>query len=154
MSTALVAVERDFVAEYCQRTLLALGLERVLECNLYRGRQLARPILDLGCGDGLFAQLVFGDRSIEQGLDPDERVAEIARARGTYSTVHVALGQKMPIESGSLATVISNSVLEHIPDLESVLRETARVLRANGELWATVPTDRFDGASAVARVLR
>jgi len=38
----------------------------------------------------------------------------------------------MPFEDASFQTVISNSVLEHIPDLDAVLLETARVLKPGG----------------------
>jgi SAM-dependent methyltransferase len=39
--------------------------------------------------------------------------------------------------------VLSNSVLEHIPNLDPVLEEAARVLRPGGRLILTVPSDAF-----------
>ena len=41
-------------------------------------------------------------------------------------------------------TVISNSVVEHIPDFQSVLREAYRLLAPGGRLYLTVPSDKFD----------
>jgi SAM-dependent methyltransferase len=52
-------------------------------------------------------------------------------------------GDALPYASKTFATVFSNSVLEHIPEQEPVLREIARVLRPGGRFIATVPSDAF-----------
>ncbi|MFX6965391.1 methyltransferase domain-containing protein, partial [Acinetobacter baumannii] len=54
---------------------------------------------------------------------------------------------------GSYETIISNSVLEHIPDLIPVLKEARRLLADGGTFYVTVPSDRFERANIPARLL-
>jgi ubiquinone/menaquinone biosynthesis C-methylase UbiE len=59
----------------------------------------------------------------------------------------------MPFKDECMATVISNSAMEHMPPLDSVLAEIHRVLRPGGSLCMTVPTDKFDRYPVVYRLL-
>lgn len=102
--------------------------------------------IDLGCGDGavtrLLAQTLHADWRLV-GVDPDPGEASLARASGIYERVHSTSGAAIPEPSGSVDFVLSNSVLEHIPELDPVLREIARVLRPGGRVVATVPGPDF-----------
>ena len=49
----------------------------------------------------------------------------------------------MPYADDSFGSVLSNAVLEHIPDLPPVLHEIARVVRPGGCVLFTVPSDAF-----------
>jgi SAM-dependent methyltransferase len=61
----------------------------------------------------------------------------------------------MPFPTGSFASAFSNSVLEHIPDVEPVLIETARVLRPGAPFVFCVPNHNFDpNLSAAQRLER
>jgi len=147
--------DRDFIREYARQAPLALALERALECRLLADYPLERPVLDIGCGDGRFAEILYGaTEPIDYGLDADP--AEIARAtrRGVYATLLTASATAIPLPDASVATVVSNSTLEHIRPLREVLAEVARVLRPGGTLLITVPTDRFDRYSVLFRLLR
>jgi SAM-dependent methyltransferase len=138
---------------YLSKVPLALGLERIAEANLYKEEDLARPILDLGCGDGLFARLAFS-RPLDFGVDPDTRELEVAAAEPhAYEQVICAFGSDIPLPDNSVGTVISNSVLEHIQELNPVLLEVFRILKPSGKFVATIPSDKFEEYSAVARVL-
>jgi SAM-dependent methyltransferase len=145
--------DRDFVAEYAFRAPLALALERAMECAQYVGHDLERPVLDVGCGDGTFAEVLFGPDQVDHGLDPDPLELARARARRMYRELHQASGADVPLASGSIGTAMSNSTLEHIRDLDPVLREIHRVLRPGGRLFITVPTDKFAEYSALYRLL-
>jgi len=57
--------------------------------------------------------------------------------------VRVAPGDRIPEPDASFDFVFSNSVLEHIDDLEPVITEVARVLRAGGTFLFTVPSAGF-----------
>lgn len=107
--------------------------------------------LDLGCGDGSITQLVGQELAAEWdlvGLDPDEEELALAAKLGLYSALHMAQGDAIPEADASFDFVFSNSVLEHVPNLEGVLDEVARVTRPGGRIVATVPTP------AVHRLLR
>jgi SAM-dependent methyltransferase len=49
----------------------------------------------------------------------------------------------MPFATNSFNTVVSNSVLEHIPDLDPVIVETFRVLKPGGYFLFCSPSDHF-----------
>jgi SAM-dependent methyltransferase len=59
----------------------------------------------------------------------------------------------MPFPDGYFASAISNSVLEHIPDVEAVLAETARVLRPGAPCYFCVPSDNFLPFLSIGRAL-
>jgi SAM-dependent methyltransferase len=106
-----------------------------------REQRCQRPILDLGCGDGLVTSLALG--RVEVGVDPDERALERAERLGTYQRVIPTRIQDADIPDASIATVVSNSVLEHVPALDDALQAVARVLRPAGRLIFTAPTETF-----------
>jgi ubiquinone/menaquinone biosynthesis C-methylase UbiE len=118
----------------------AVEIAMLVESGLPQGRGL-----DLGCGDGLLTSLVLevcGKRELV-GIDPDPAEIELARASGLYRELHVARGDALPVPDGSIDWVLSNSVLEHIPEITPVLAEVSRVLRTGGECIFTVPSTDF-----------
>jgi SAM-dependent methyltransferase len=138
--------------DYIAMAPLPLALERSLEADIYSRLTFERPILDVGCGEGLFAKLVF-DEPIDTGIDPNPR--ELARARelGGYRELIQCEGSAVPKPDGSYQTVFSNSVLEHIQELEPVLAEIHRLLARDGRLYVTVPSERFEQFSVGSQLL-
>lgn len=143
--------ERDYLTLLLDSYWFAppVALWRAVELRTVAAEEFPRPILDLGCGDGLIASVLFaGEPPLEVGFDPWwEQLRQGARS-GMYRQVQRAFGSAMPYPDNLAATVFSNSVLEHIPDLEPVLREVGRVLRPGGRFIATVPSDAFRGLLA------
>jgi SAM-dependent methyltransferase len=133
----------DIFAEYVSRAPLALAFERILECRIYTRLPFERPILDLGCGDGVHAHVLFAEK-VETGIDPDRD--ELARASevGAYAELIACRGDAIPKPDGAYRTIFSNSVLEHIPDLEPVFREAFRLLAPGGHFYFTVPSPDFE----------
>jgi len=128
------------------------ALLRAVEADFYQRLPMPRPVLDLGCGDGHFASVAF-PRGLEVGMDPWWRPLRTAHALGQYDVLACASGAAMPYPTGHFATVISNSVLEHIPDLKPVLAEVGRVLRPGGWFHFCVPGPSFRRYLSVARFL-
>lgn len=121
-----------------------VALWRAIELRTLAAETFRRPLLDLGCGDGLIAQVLFRDEPpIDTGFDPWLDQLRKAPTTGAYRSMQQALGDAMPYPDATFATVLTNSVLEHIPDLDPVLAEAARVLKPGGHLIATVPSDAF-----------
>jgi SAM-dependent methyltransferase len=136
------------------------GLLRAVEARFYvdgspvskRGLPLPRPVLDIGCGDGHFASVTF-DQPLDAGLDPWWGPLTEARDRCAYRLLIQANGDKIPYRDNHFASAISNSVLEHIPDVDAVLAETARVLRPGAPFYFCVPSDHFLTLLSVGRAL-
>lgn len=133
----------NFLSRYISQAPLALALERVLECRVYAGRDFERPILDIGCGEGLFAKILFAER-IDTGIDPDPGELQRARELGGYGELIECQGAGIPKPDGTYHTVFSNSVLEHIPDVMPVFREAHRLLAPGGKFYFTVPSADFE----------
>ncbi|MGD2146981.1 MAG: class I SAM-dependent methyltransferase [Anaerolineae bacterium] len=121
-----------------------VALWRAIELRVVGQHCWSRPVLDLGCGDGLIGQALFDSGcAIDVGLDPwFDQLRQAARL-GVYRCVSQAAGRAMPFPNQHFSTVFSNSVLEHIPQVTPVLEEVARVLRPGGRFVFTVPSDAF-----------
>ncbi len=141
-----------YFIRYLEQAPAALAIERTLECTIFSQRELSPPVLDIGCGDGLFASLCFS-HPIDTGIDPDPKELERARTRGVYRELIPCSGDAVPKPPGSYRTIVANSVLEHIPLLEPVLREAHRLLSVDGKMFVTVPTDLFERFSLGYSVL-
>lgn len=128
------------------------ALLRAVEAQYYQHVDLPAPTLDVGCGEGHFASLTF-DRKIDVGLDPAYVSLHEAAGRKTYDLLTEADGGRMPYPSEYFASAFSNSVLEHIPSVQQVLDETARVLKPGALFAFCVPNHQFNGSLSVSRAL-
>jgi arsenite methyltransferase len=99
-------------------------------------------VLDLGCGAG--TDLLIGaqktgptGRAIGIDMTPAmlERAAAGAQEMGlTNVELHESLIEALPLEDASVDVVISNGVIDLVPDKEAVFAEIDRVLRPGGRL--------------------
>jgi SAM-dependent methyltransferase/4-amino-4-deoxy-L-arabinose transferase-like glycosyltransferase len=119
---------------------------RAVEARFYRRLAVCgdvqEPVLDIGCGDGHFAQLAF-DAPLTAGIDPWWGPLRKARRAGAHRLVIQGMGDRMPFADEQFATAISNSVLEHILDVQAVLHDANRVLKPGGKLIFTTPSHYF-----------
>jgi SAM-dependent methyltransferase len=143
----------DVTADYVAVAPAALAFERSLECRLYPTVPFERPILDLGCGEGLFAKILFQEQ-IDTGIDPNPHELERARQLGAYRELIECYGDRIPKPDGSYRTVFSNSVLEHIPDVEPIFAEVFRILAPEGRFHFTAPSPRFERFTWTGMILR
>ena len=99
-------------------------------------------VLDLGCGAGtdlLVAAQMTGPTGGVIGVDMTpamlERAAASAREMGLANVeLHEALIERLPLEDGSVDVLISNGVIDLVPDKDAVFDEIDRVLRPGGRL--------------------
>jgi SAM-dependent methyltransferase len=102
--------------------------------------------LDLGCGDGILTDILFREAGVTPrlvGIDIDPLETAAAAKFDFYERIHTVPAQTIPEPDASFDYVISNSVLEHIPDLEGVIAEVGRLLKPGGRFWFTVPGPGF-----------
>jgi len=138
------ALRREsYLRRYLRISPVPLALWRAIEAKYFAQAELADPVLDLGCGFGEFAS-VFFDNPVAAGIDI--RRADLVRAiRGQrYKSLCLADAREMPFLDETFATVISVSVLEHIPRLQEAVAETYRVLRKGGAFVFTATTPKFN----------
>jgi len=103
--------------------------------------------IDLGCGTGLAATAFAKEVDHFIGIDLSPRMIERARLTGLYAQLEVSemvqgLGRK-PDASAEL--VLAADAMVYLADLAPLLRETRRVLVADGLLAFTVETHGGDG---------
>lgn len=132
---------------------LPLAIERTFECEILSQKIFTSPVLDIGCGDGLFSKLLFKEK-VDVGIDPQAQEIAHATQSGSYDQLIQCYGDKLPFPNGHFKTIMSNSVMEHIPDIKPVLVEAHRVLADNGCIYLTLPTDNFDKYSVLYQLLQ
>jgi arsenite methyltransferase len=99
-------------------------------------------VLDLGCGAGtdlLIAAQKAGAQGRAIGVDMTpamlERAATGARAMALGNVeLHESLIESVPLADASVDIVISNGVIDLVPDKDAVFAEIDRVLRPGGRL--------------------
>jgi SAM-dependent methyltransferase len=116
------------------------------ECRARLGlRPQETRVLDWGCGRGE-AVLWLRDRGYEaRGIDIEdayvERGRELLRQRGQDETLLQVIEPpaRTAFADGEFHYVFSDQVLEHVPELEPVLREIARVTAPDGATFHSFP---------------
>jgi SAM-dependent methyltransferase len=96
------------------------------------------PVLDVGCGGGLFLGVLQERGARVLGLDNSE---EAARAAWDQNRVVVLLGDflQAPVARQSCAVITMFHVLEHLPDPAGFLQAARELLRPGGRLVVQVP---------------
>ncbi len=134
-----------FLTEYLKQAPLFMSFIRPTEASLFHENRtfIKKPILDFGCGDGFFAHLVF-DTEINVGIDLkiNPRIRS-AQNNKVYKKMVTYDGTIMPFTHNSFKTVVSNCVLEHVPNIEQSVSEIYRVLRKDGYFLTSVMTDNW-----------
>jgi len=85
------------------------------------------PILDVGCGIGVYMAAIRGRGLAVCGLEVNPDYVKRAKARGL--DVQLYDGRAFPYPAGGFDTAIAIEVLEHLPDWEHTLHEMLRVTR-------------------------
>ena len=106
--------------------------------------RMAGPrVLDFGCGAG---ELVEEGRA--RGIDVvgaevfhgDGSDRETVRAAGHLGTWILEIENgRVPLPDGSIDVIVSNQVIEHVHDLDGLVREWWRLLRPGGVAYAIFP---------------
>ncbi len=122
----------------------SIALCRVPELELFSQVELVDPVLDHCCGDGYISAQAFPGRKMSAGVDFSESQLAAAKARGNYADLKWGdAGLRLPFEDGSFNTILNNSGIEHIPDLNTAVAEIARVLRPGGKVFMNVLNSRY-----------
>lgn len=131
---------------------------------------LRTPLLDVGCGDGLFWEVLVRDiaegrtNSVEGlvGIDINRHELELASLRlsplgGELKRVDITDDREqrqLDDRLASFRTVIANCSLEHVPRLEVALTNIKRYMAPDGELWLFVPAPGWSDSYRLKKFLR
>ena len=96
------------------------------------------PILDVGSGRGELLDLLAVAGEPARGVDSDEGMVALSRAKGHDVTLGDAVNHLGTLETASLGAIFCAQLVEHLtyPELRAFLVESARVLRPGGILIA------------------
>jgi SAM-dependent methyltransferase len=97
-------------------------------------RHAGSSILDLGCGFGAYSVALFQEGRKCIGCDVNMDYLKKALATGVPS---VAVDSILPFADRSFDSVLLLEVMEHVPNLEGLVKEAFRVARKN--VLVTVP---------------
>jgi ubiquinone/menaquinone biosynthesis C-methylase UbiE len=97
---------------------------------------LAAPgkTLSVGCGSGLFEQLLRARHGVDIrfGTEPAEAMAQIAEKRGM--SVKRGVAEQLPYEDAGFETVLLNGIPSYVADLAKAFKEAYRVLKQDGHI--------------------
>jgi SAM-dependent methyltransferase len=118
--------------------------------KLYRRRYVLEmlgqgtgPVLDLGCGAGMFLQDLSSAGFAVAGADfSAEMVTLAARTDAGRHRIIRADAQFLPFRAGSFQALIGVGLLEYLPDDRTALAEFYRVLRPGGAAVVTLRNRR------------
>jgi SAM-dependent methyltransferase len=144
---------RDYLWLHLRDLPFFRAMLRSVEAEFYQEYEMAPPVLDVGCGDGHFAKIAF-DRPLEAGIDPRYGPIREAAKLGGYRLLVQGDGGLMPFSKACFGSALSNSVLEHIPHVEAVLEETARVLRPGAQFAFCVPNPGYLSELSIPAILK
>ncbi len=102
------------------------------------GAGVCGPLLDVGCGGGLFLGMMLGRGFRVVGLDSSREAAAIAWRRQHAPAVCAVL-ERAPFRAGSLGAVTMFHVLEHVSDPRAYLAAAHELLAPGGRLVVQVP---------------
>jgi len=101
--------------------------------------QAAGRVLEVGIGSGLNLQFYDRDQVVQLlGVDPADQMHSLAQRRSRKFGMPVELlkvsAEELPLDSGTIDTVVCTYTLCTVPDPHAALSEMRRVLKPGGRL--------------------
>lgn len=143
MKTQKTTLEQLLNFSFHPSTVLFRSIELKTIFNNTFNVDFFQPSVDLGCGNGEIAELLFSE-NFTYGVDNGEaKDVEDAIKNKLYKKVFLESAEKMSLPDNSVNFVFSNCVIEHIPDNNAVLGEVSRILKKGGAFVFTIPSHNF-----------
>jgi SAM-dependent methyltransferase len=110
-------------------------------------------VLDVGCGDGLFAHMAFDDAEV-WGIDINAAEGRWAAASQAYTQIILGDVTRATLPEAFFASSVANCSLEHVPRIDLALRTIRSSLRPGGVAYLFVPNVEWASHLTSARVLK
>ncbi|MHB8876795.1 MAG: class I SAM-dependent methyltransferase [Myxococcaceae bacterium] len=138
---------------YYAFTPAALAIKECIRLEALQGLPCPGPILDVGCGDGLFARLAFREADV-WGIDIDADEGRRAQASGAYTQIILGDIGRASLPEGFFGSCVANCSLEHVPALPRALENIRRSMRPGAVVYAFLPNREWAAQLLSASVLR
>ena len=126
--------------------------------RLHPGGYAGLTALDVGCGGGFLSEDLAKSGLRVTGIDPSEGSLRAATAHARESGLRIEYragsGEGLPFADGSFDMVFCCDVLEHVRDVDAVIREMARVLKKGGLLFFDTINRTLESRIAVIFLLQ
>src|SRR5262245_29797066 len=142
----------DDFERYFPYTPTALAIKECARLSVVRRYRCPGPVLDVGCGDGLFARIAFDDVEV-WGIDIDAKEGRWAAASQAYAQVILADVTRATLPENFFATCVANCSLEHVPDIQRALKSIFHSLLPGGLAYMFVPNASWAGQLFSVRTL-
>ena len=122
--------------------------------TLADGAKLARTsrVLDIGCGTGNHAvALARLTGACVAGVDPSEGMLAKAIAKGSPVDFRSGDAAHIPFDDAALDFAFMTDVIHHVPDLDAMWSEIARVLRPGAQACVVTQSHEQISGRAIAR---
>jgi 2-polyprenyl-3-methyl-5-hydroxy-6-metoxy-1,4-benzoquinol methylase len=145
-------IERADFERYFPFTPTALAIKECARLTALRRYECHGPILDVGCGDGLFASIAWPGAEV-WGIDIDGNEGRWAAASQAY--VQIVLGDvtRAKLPENFFQTCVANCSLEHVPRIDMALKNIHNGLRPGGVAYLFVPNRDWARYMLSARLL-
>lgn len=101
-------------------------------------------VLEIGCGGGGLMGLLRERGASVVGVDTLDVALRLAHQRlGSSSLIQIAQDGKLPFCDNAFDAIIAQHVIEHLLDLDAMLKEWHRLLKAQGHLALATPNARY-----------
>jgi ubiquinone/menaquinone biosynthesis C-methylase UbiE len=111
----------------------------ITTCMRLAGLKPAARVADLGCGSGVFTDLLHKLGYNAVGLDISPKLIALGRAKYPNVEFHEGDVEQLPFPTESLDGVLLSGLVHHLPDPSRCAGEVFRVLKPGGSFVAFDP---------------
>jgi len=96
-------------------------------------------VADLGCGSGVFTDLLRREGFSSVGIDISPKLIALGRIKYPGLDMRVGDAENLPFKSGSLDGLLLSGLVHHFPDPSRLAKEAWRVLKPGGRFVSYDP---------------
>ncbi len=143
----------EHFSRYFPHTPTALCIKECARLAALQNYPVKGPILDVGCGDGLFAKIAFDSEEV-WGIDIDAKEGRWAQASRAYAQIIIGDVTKAKLPVSFFTTCIANCSLEHVPDIQAALATIEASLMPGGTAYLFVPNKEWAAEMRTVRLAK